>query len=300
MRLLLILLCFFTLLVPHIHAQELDARVIVNHQKVQGTNTSIFENLQTTLTEFINDRQWTTMQYARNERISCVFNITVDKYISSENRFECTLLVQSNRPVYNSSYTTVAFSTQDPNFTFTYQEFDQLEFRADMIDNDLTALIAYYAYLIIGIDLDTFSPLGGTETLQTVKNITNSAQTLNGKGWKAFEDDKNRYAIINDYLDGGMEPYRQMQHKYHRDGLDVMAENAERGRAVISEAMELLKQAKENKPMSMLPQIFTEYKGDELVNIYKGKGTSAEKESLYDLLMSIDASQSNKWQEIKD
>ncbi len=282
-------------------AQELNARVVINHQKVQGTNTSVFETLQTSLSEFINDRQWTEMQYARNEKIECVFNITVDKYIESENRFECTLLVQSTRPVYNSSYTTTTFSIQDPNFTFTYQEFDQLEFRIDVIDSDLMALIGYYVYLIIGIDLDTMSELGGTDILQNVMTITNNAQSLsNTKGWKAFENDKNRYAVINDYLDGGMEPMRKLQYKYHREGLDTMAENAERGRANITTAMDLLKQAHENKPMSMLPQIFTEYKRDELVNIYKGKGTSTEKEALYELLMSIDASQSSNWRELKN
>ncbi len=284
---------------PGSWAQELNARVIINHQKVQGTNVSIFETLQTALSEFINDRQWTSMQYARNERIECTFNITVNKYIESENRFDCSLLIQSIRPVYNSSYTTTAFSIKDPSFSFTYQEFDKLEFRTDIIDNDLTALIGYYVYLIIGIDLDTMSPLGGTDALQTVMTITNGAQSLNSKGWKAFDDSKNRFAIINDYLDGGMEPFRKMQYKYHREGLDTMSENPERGRSVISDAMGLLKQAHENKPLSMLPQIFTEYKRDELVNLYKGKGTANEKESLYDLLMSIDASQSNAWQQIK-
>ncbi len=282
-----------------LHAQELDARVSINHQQVQGTSTSVFENLETSLMEFINERQWTNMQYKPSERISCNFNITVSKYIEAENKFECSLYIQSSRPVFNSTYTTTVFSIKDPNFNFTYQEFDKLDFRPDVIDNDLTAMIGYYVYLLIGLDLDTMSPNGGTEVLQTVLTITNNAQNLASKGWKAFEDSKNRYAIINDYMDSGMDVFRQMQYKYYREGLDVMAENSERGRAGVTAAMDLLKQAKENKPMSMLPQIFTEYKRDELVNIYKGKGTSTEKESLYELLMSINASQSSYWNQMK-
>ena len=282
-----------------LHAQELDARVSINHQQIQGTSTSVFENLETSLMEFINERQWTNMQYKPSERISCNFNITVSKYIEAENKFECSLYIQSSRPVFNSTYTTTVFSIKDPNFNFTYQEFDKLDFRPDVIDNDLTAMIGYYVYLLIGLDLDTMSPNGGTEVLQTVLTITNNAQNLASKGWKAFEDSKNRYAIINDYMDSGMDVFRQMQYKYYREGLDVMAENSERGRAGVTAAMDLLKQAKENKPMSMLPQIFTEYKRDELVNIYKGKGTSTEKESLYELLMSINASQSSYWNQMK-
>ncbi len=301
MRIFILTVAFVaSLMFPFLgNAQELDARVTINHQQVQGTSTSVFENLKTSLTEFINERQWTNMQYRRNERISCNFNITVSKYVESENRFECALVVQSTRPVFNSTYTTTVFSMRDPNFTFTYQEFDKLDFRADVIDNELTAMIAYYVYLIIGLDMDAMAPLGGTEQLQVVQNITNNSQALSSKGWKAFEDSKNRYAIINDYLDGGMETFRMMQYEYHRKGLDVMAENVERGRAGITAAMELLKQTRENKPMSMLPQIFTEYKRDELVNIYQSKGTPAEKQVIYDTLMGINASQSTYWNKIK-
>lgn len=296
---LIVLLFFLSICIPDIYAQELDARVTINHQQIQGTNVSVFENLQTALTEFLNDRQWTNMQYQRNERINCNFNITVSKYVESENRFECSLVVQSTRPVYNSTYTTTVFSIRDPNFNFTYQEYDKLEFRPDLINNDLTAMVAYYAYLIIGLDMDTMSPKGGTEILQIVQTITNNAQSLTAKGWKAFEDSKNRYAVINDYLDSGMEIFRRMQYKYHHEGLDVMAENAERGRAGITEAMTLLKEARASKPMSMLPQIFTEYKRDELVNIYRGKGTPKEKEGIYETLMGINASQNSYWNKLK-
>lgn len=281
--------------------QELDARITINRQQVQGTSTSLYDNLESALKALMNERQWSNMQYKRNERIACNFSITVTKYVEAENRFECKLIVQSSRPVYNSSYTSTVFSTQDANFNFTFQEFDKLEFRPDVIDNDLTAMMAYYAYLIIGFDLDTMSPLGGTEVLEMARTVTNNAQslTISAKGWKAFEDGKNRYAIINDYLDSGMAPFRQMQYKYYREGLDVMAENAERGRAAITDAIGLLKQARDNKPLSMLPQLFTEFKRDELVNIYNGHGTAKDKEGVADILSSINASQNNYWNKLK-
>ncbi len=282
-------------------AQELEARVLVNHQQVQGTSVTVFENLQNSLTAFLNERQWTNYQYQRNERIACNFNITVSKYEEGEGKFEARLTVQSSRPVYNSSYTTTVFSTQDDNFNFVFQEFDKLEFRSDVIDNDLTALVAFYAYLIIGMDMDAMAPLGGTEVLTMAQTVANNSQSLvhSAKGWKPFEDGKNRYAIINDYLDSGMEPYRRMQYKYYREGMDVMAENAERGRAAISDAIGLLKEARSNKPLSLLPQLFTEYKRDELVSIYQGKGTAKDKEDIYETLSGINASQNTHWIKIK-
>lgn len=165
-------------------AQEIDARININYKKIQGSSTSVFETLKTALTEFINERQWTTLQFKRNERINCNFNITVNAYDEAANSFECALMVQSNRPVFNSNYTTTVFSTNDPNFNFNYQEYDQIEFRPDILDNNLTAVIAYYVYLMIGMDLDTMSPLGGTELLKMAQNIVNNAQSLNYKAGK--------------------------------------------------------------------------------------------------------------------
>ena len=298
---LIILLVTLVCAGSHAAAQELDARVTINHQQVQGTNTSVFEALEKSLTDLLNDRQWTQYQFNRNERIQCSFAINVKKYDESTGQMNASLTVQSTRPIYNSNYTSTVFSTVDNEFTFEFQAFDQLEFRPDVIDKDLTALIAYYAYIIIGMDLDTMSPEGGTEILQLAKTVCNNAQslTLSAKGWKPFESDKNRYAIINDYLDSGMSPFRALQYKYYREGLDTMAENVDRGRTAVTEAIEILKTAKENKPMSMLPQIWTEYKRDELVGIYQGKGTAKEKENVSTILSSINASQNVHWNKIK-
>ena len=280
-------------------AQELRAKVMVNSQQVQGTNKSVFDNLQTTLTSLINDKHWTNLQFTPTERINCSFTLTITKYTASENLFEGNLQVQANRPVFNSSYTTSEFALKDANVSFNFQEFDKLEFRADQIDNNLVAIFAYYAYLLIGVDMDTMAPLGGTSALESAQSIVNAAQDMNAKGWKAFDDTKNRFAVINDYLDNSMQPFRQLQYKYHREGLDEMATNPDRARTTITEALQLLQQAHKNKTMSILPQLFTEYKKDELINIFQSQGSSKDRETLYDLLMSINPSQSNIWDKLK-
>lgn len=284
-----------------ISAQELQAKITINHAQISGTEKGVFDNLQQTLQQFVNNRQWTHLQFQKDERIICNFNITVTKYDRDQNLFTCKALIQANRPVFNSAYTSTLYNNVDDNFTFRFAEYDQLEFNEQQIDNQLTALFAYYAYLIIGIDLDSFAPKGGEDILQRCMNLTNNAQNLDYPGWKAFSDDRNRYAIISDYLDGALEPFRQLQYDYYRKGLDEMANNAERGRTEITAALETeLKKAKENRPLSLLPQIWTDFKKDELANIYRGKGTQKEKESIYELLFSINPSQNKYWDQVKE
>jgi hypothetical protein len=297
------LLLVITLLLTgslHTQAQELDAKVSINHSQVQTTDESIFTELKDKLEKFINERQWTSLQFQKNERIPCTFAITVTKYDPSTYMFTAKALIQANRPIYNSAYTSTLYNNQDGDFNFEYQQYSELQYAEETIDNQLTALVAYYAYLIIGLDLDSFSPMGGEDVLQRCMNLTNNAQNLNFTGWKAFDNSKNRFAIINDYLDGAMKPFRQFQYDYYRTGLDEMANNVERGRTNVTTAIENdLKKAHEDRPMSLLPQIWTDYKRDELANIYNGKGTQKEKESVYDILFSINASQNNAWNKIK-
>ena len=274
-------------------------KVTINHSQIQGTDASVCDNLQQTLEQFVNERQWTDLQFQKNERIQCNMNITVSKYVRDENKFECSAIIQANRPVYNSAYTTTLYNNKDNDFQFEFAEFDQLNYNDETVDNQLTALMDYYAYLIIGLDLDSFSPMGGSDILQRCMYLVNNAQSLGFPGWKSFEDSRNRFALINDYLDEAMKPFRQMQYDYYRKGLDEMVNNAERGRTEISTTLEEnLKKAHADKPLSLLPQIWLDYKKEELANIYKGKGTQKEKEALHELLMSINASQSKTWDQI--
>lgn len=281
-------------------AQELNARITINHSQVQGTDKNIFEKLSQSLESFVNGRKWTNFQFQENERINCNFNITVTKYDASSNLFTCKALIQANRPVYNSAYTSTLYSNQDNDFNFEFGQFDQINFNEENVDNQLAALFAYYAYLIIGMNLDSFSPFGGEDILQRCMNLANNVQGFNFTGWKSLDNNRNRYALISDYLDVAMRPFRQLQYDYYRKGLDEMANNAERGRTNVSASLELLKKAHEARPMSMLPQIWTDYKRDELANIYRGKGIQKEKESVYEILFGINASQNTAWNKIKE
>lgn len=299
MRLFYVLLLTMFGLSECAFAQELDCKVTINRSQIQGTNLTVFETLQKAITEFMNNRSWTEMQFKDNERIECTMNITVKQYKEAENSFKGELLFQIARPVFNSNYNTTVFSMKDSEFNFVYKEHDPLEFNETNIDNNLTAMLAYYAYLFIGMDMDTMSPLGGTDVLHLAENVVNNAQTLSETGWKAFDDDRNRHAIINDYMESSMEPFRMMMYKYHRSGLDEMANNVDRGRTAVTEAIEMLKEAYNNKSLSALPQIFTDYKRDEIVNIYNGHGTAKEKETVYNIVSAINASQNQYWNRIK-
>ncbi|MBR0274314.1 MAG: DUF4835 family protein [Bacteroidaceae bacterium] len=282
-----------------LRAQELNAKVNINRQQVSNTKSGVFDALQDKITRLLNENAWTDLKYRDFERIQCTFNFTIDTYSETDNSFTGSLIVAGIRPVFNSSYTTTVFSMTDKDVAFNFQEFDQLEWRPEQVDNNLTAMLAYWAYLLIGMDLDSMSPMGGTSVLQMAQNICTNAEMLGFKGWKAFDDTKNRYAIVNDYLDGSMEPFRQLQYIYYRTGLDHMAENTENSRAAIVEAIRLLKESHENKSLSMLPQIFTDYKRDEIVSIFSGQGTSKEREEIYDILFRINPSQNNYWEKIK-
>ena len=280
-------------------AQELNAKVIINRQQVSNTKSGVFDALEKVVTQFLNEQAWTNLKFREVERIQCTFNITIDTYSETDNSFKGSLLVASIRPVYNSSYTTTVWNFNDKDFDFNFQEFDQLEWRPEQVDNNLTAMLAYWAYLIIGLDLDTMSPMGGSDVLRLAQDVCNNAEGLGYKGWKAFDDTKNRYAIVNDYLDGSMEKFRRLQYIYYRNGLDQMSENTDSARTAISEAVTLLKESHEDKSLSQLPQIFTDIKRDELVSIFNGKGTSKEREDIYDILFRINPSQNTYWEKLK-
>lgn len=279
--------------------QELNARVNINRSQVSNTKGEVFDALQKTMADFLNNHKWTELTFRDNEKIQCTFNLTVSTYSDTDNSFVCSLLLSSTRPVYGSSYTTTGYSVKDPQFTFTFKEHDQLEFNINNIDNNLVALLAYYAYVIIGMDMDTMAPKGGTSYLQTAEQIVQAGQALDFPGWKAFDDSKNRFGLLNDYMDGAMESMRQFEYVYHRKGLDRMATAPDSARAAIAEGLELLREAHQAKTMSQVPQLFTEYKREELLNIFADKGTKEEREKAYEILFAIDASQNESWKKLK-
>lgn len=276
--------------------EELNATVNLNSSKVQGTNTEVFTMLQDALNEFINSRKWTTNTYEENERIVCSFNFVVNSY-SNDGSFDCSLMVQATRPVYGSSYNSMLFKYEDASIKFKYQPYDRLEFVEDNLDNNLTAVIAFYVYTIIGMDLDSMGELGGSEFLNKALNIANNAQNLGDAGWRAGSSNNNRYSIIDDYMNGAMEPMRKLMYKYHRLGLDTMFKNADGGRKAITECLPLIKKAYEDRPMAYFTKLFTEYKIDEIVNLYS-KCTPEEKKEVVKVLSEINPSLSTELDKI--
>ena len=276
--------------------EELNATVTLNASKVQGSNTEVFEQLESSLVEFINNRKWTANTYEEIERITCNFTFVVNSY-SNDGSFDCSLMVQATRQVFGSSYLSTIFKYEDKSIKFKYQPYDRLEFIEESIDNNLTATIAFYVYMIIGMDMDTMGELGGSEWLNKALNIAQNAQNLGDTGWKMGSGNNNRYSIVDDYLNGAMEPVRRLMYRYHRLGLDTMYRNAEEGRKAITECFSLLKKAYDDRPMAYFTRLFTEYKIDEIVNVYS-KCTDEEKKIVVDVLSVINPSLSTELDKI--
>lgn len=277
-------------------SQELNCKVQVLSQSIQGTDKSVFETLQTAIFEFMNNRKWTNETFKNNERIDCSILINVTERPSTDD-FKATIQVQVRRPVFKASYNTVLLNNNDNDFAFKYLENQSLEFTENLNLSNLTSVLAYYAYLAIGLDYDSFSPDGGTLYLQKALAIVNNAQSGSDIGWKAFDGNKNRYWLINNMMDASFVPLRECMYKYHRLGLDMMVDNKESGRAVISEALENLRKVHQIKPLSYSLQVFFNAKSDEIINIYSGAFPD-EKAKMVNLLNEIDPTNSNKYQKI--
>lgn len=293
---LFVSLLLFMLVPANADAQELKANVTLNTEKIQGTNSEVFDVLKTSLDEFINNTKWTNFEFEEHERISCNFSFIVESY-AEDGSFGCTLMVQSLRPVYGSSYSTPVFKYQDNEINFKYMAYDRLEFREDNLDNNLTAVIAFYAYLIIGMDFDSMGELGGSEFLNKAMNIATGAQSLGGKGWQSGTSARNRFTIIDDYLNNSLISIRQMMYKFHRMGFDTMFREADKGREEIVKSLELLQSAYQERPLSYFPKLFTEYKQEELINIFS-KSSDKEREKVVEILSGINPSLSSSWDKI--
>ena len=265
-------------------AQELNARITVNGDKIANANKSVFTTLQNALTEFINNRKWTDATFAVNERIDCSMTIIVNEM--EESSFKGEIQVQARRPVYNSSYTTTLLNFRDQQFDFEYMEGEPLEYQENMLTGNLTATVVFYIYIILGLDFDSFSPLGGTAYIQQAQQIVSLAQSQSWSGWKAFDSNRNRHAVATALQDNASEAFRNLWYTYHRKGLDEMAANADRGRTTIIQALPALQEVKKTRPTSVLLQMFSDAKLDEIVLIYS-KATTQEKQSGYKLLQEI-------------
>lgn len=283
-------------------AQEFKCTVSVNSDQIQGTNKSVFEALERAVTEYINNNRWTTLTFAEQERIDCSMMIIVNKY--EDGLMSCDMQIQTRRPVYGTSYMTPTMNFKDQNFTFAFEEFDRIEYQQNTFTTNLTAMLAYYCYLMLGIDFDSFQRLGGTPFFQQCEQIVTMAQSASmqgseGTGWKAFDSNRNRYALINNLLDEAFRKYREYFYEYHRLGLDEMSQNVGNGRARIAQGLSVLRDANRARPATYVVGTFLDAKSDELVNIFS-KGTAEEKKSVYEILMDIDPTRQNTFDKINE
>ncbi len=302
MKNILAIITLICALSTYTSAQELKCNVTVVADKIEGTNKQVFTTLQTTLNDFMNAQQWTQTSYTDEERIDCNINLIVNSY--ADDVMQCALQVQASRPVHSSSYTTTLLNYRDKNFNFTYREFDAIEINASTYENNLSALLAYYAYLIIGLDMDSFGRLGGDAAFTTAEQIVNMSQNraneLEAKGWKAFEDDRNRYAMISQYKDDRFRTFREFYYVYHRQALDNMYTNVGNARAKIAEEIHVLRDLNRQQPSAIIIVSFLDAKRDEIINIFAKKGSEAEKTSVYEILTDVDPTNTNDYDRIKD
>lgn len=281
-------------------AQELNCTVSINSDLIEGSNKQVYATLQTAIEEYINQNRWTNMTFAEHEKIECSMMIIVKE--AANNLYTCEMTLQSRRPVFGTTYTTPLLNLNDASFNFTYQEFDRIEYQQNQFTTNLTAMLAYYCYLIIGHDMDSYQRLGGTPYFQACEEICNACQSasmdnIEQKGWLAFDSNRNRYALINNLLDEAFNKYRNYYYDYHRLGLDEMSANVTNGRARIAEGIPVLKEAYRARPATYVINTFLDAKAEELVDIFS-KGTDKEKTDVYNLLIDIDPTRQNTYDKI--
>lgn len=277
-------------------AQELNCQVEVNAQKIEGGSKSVFQTLQEAMTEYMNETRFSNATFSNNEKIDCRLYLTVSEY--TDDRITGDLQVQLSRPVYNSTYTTTLFNFKDNRVSFEYREGEPLVFNNTTIDNNLTAILNYYAYLFLALDFDSFSPQGGEPYYERAATIVQAAQSLGEVGWKAFEDPKNRSGVLTSLTSPSTSAYRQMLYDYHRKGLDEMVTSPDKGRASITQSLSAIETVYNADAMSAALSIFRDSKMDELVNVYS-KAPQTERDMVYKLLQPIYPSENERLTKIR-
>ena len=279
-------------------AQELRCNISVSAAKIQGANKNVFRTMQADLYEFMNNRKWTDDVFSQDERIECNIFIQLDEQISS-NEFKGSMTVQLKRPIYNSSYESTILNIKDKDFQAKFAEYQSLEFNETSNTDNLTNLMAYYAYIIIGMDYDSYSLEGGTEYFQKAQQIVNNSQNARESGWKAYESEKNRYWLVENLLNRSYSSYRQCIYSYHRLGLDLMSERIEEGRSAMAESLKLIQKVFRTRPSLYILQVFFDAKVDEMVNVF-AQSYPDEKNRVLAILNEVDPSNGSKYEKIEE
>ena len=297
-RAYLIAALFVAIFAQSAAAQELEIRIQVSHSQLQGVDNTKYENMQKALNEFVTNQIWTNNVFKTEERIKCNMLLNITKEVYSD-EFQATLQVVSSRPVYGTGYDSPMLNILDKNIQFKYADGETLIFNENSHD-ELTSLIAYYVYIIIGFDYDSFGKMGGTPYFEKAQKIVNNAQGSNYAGWKSFETNKrNRYWLAENLMNSIYAPIREYIYKYHRLGLDLMGTRLADGCASIAEGMNDLLKVHRQKSDSYLMSIFFDAKADEIVNIFSNSSDQAQQNKVYIFLKEIDASNLSKYDKIK-
>ena len=278
--------------------QEFRCNVSVSSSRIEGTYKQVFESMRTDIYEFMNNRKWSDNVFTTDERIECTIFIQITEQVSSD-EFKGTIQVQMNRPIFNASYTSPLLNIKDNDLQFRYVEFQPMEFDETSNSNPLTNILAYYANVILGFDYDTYSPLGGSAYFQKARDIVNRSQNAREKGWRAFEGNFNRFWLIENLTNKAYGPFRELLYRYHRLGLDVMAEKPDIGRSEIADALKNMQRVYRSKPDTYINRIFFDAKSDELVNIFS-KGSTDEKGRVMVILTECDPSNTGKYEKIME
>ncbi|MDE6006334.1 MAG: DUF4835 family protein [Muribaculaceae bacterium] len=288
---------FWACCVAGVSAQEFRATVEVNSQKIEGTNRSVFESLKEQMNTYMNETKFSDATFSPNEKIECNVYLTVNEY--TNDRVKGDLQLQLIRPVYNSTYTTTLFNFKDNKVEFDYRDGDPLTYNETQPENNLTAILDFYANLFLALDFDSFSPRGGERFFERAQSIVQMQQSSGEIGWRTFEDTKNRAAVLNSYTDGNTSGIRDLLYNYHRKGLDEMVTSPDKGRGIITESLKEVKKVFDNAPMSVALSIFRDSKLDELVNVYS-KAPDNERKDVYDLLQPVYPTESDRLNKIKN
>ncbi len=291
-----IIIFFLALVNIPAFGQEFKASISVSASELEGTDRRIFEELQSALYEFVNERTWTNYSFAPEERIECTFMLSLSNRVSGS-EYEGRLNVVFRRPVFQTSYETPMLNFIDKDVRIKYDMGETLNYSDNQYTSAVTSLFAYYIYIILGLDFDSFAPNGGTAYFQKAQNIVNSAQSSVEKGWKSFENQRNRYWLVENLLNSSYSSIRQFMYKYHRRGLDVMSGNLEMGRSTIAESLEDLRKANRVKPGLFLVQVILETKREEISNIFK-EASPMDKTKALNILTEIDPSNSAMYQRL--
>ena len=277
-------------------SQEFLCNVEVSSQQIQGSDRRIYESMRNAIYEFMNNRNWTNYNFKNNERIECSILINVTERPSPD-YFRCDMTLALRRPVFNSSFNSVLFNYIDKDIEIEYIENQPLDFSAGMFSSNLTSILAYYAYIMLGLDFDSFMLNGGNPYYEAANNIVNTAQNENYTGWKSSENTKNRFWLLENITNPSYSGFRSFFYEYHLKGLDVMYETPEKGRAAILSSLGYLQKIKQSRPGLLFLQIIADSKRDELVNVFS-EGLATEKSAAVKILNEIDPANAMTYQKI--